>query len=356
MTVPAAPKDRQTPKERMKAYAAGQPYDRAPCVPFLCQHVAQLFGSSNRAFNTSPKVLADVLEAAFRKFRPDSISVEADLQSIPEALGSALFFPEFGPARIDAPALTDYAQLDDLEPADPAASGRLPMFFEALEDLSARIGQEVAVDMGVGGPFTAAAMLVGVDKFMRDTVNDPENVRRVLQLTAESICRFVERAVGLGADVCLAEPMASTLLVSPKTFRTFVKPCLRQIVDRAVKACGRSVSLHICGKTKKNWLDLAETGIAAFSLDNMESLAEARETIGGQVTLMGNVPPVEILKDGRPEDVLASVKACLEAASGNPMGFVLASGCEVALGTPEENILAMMDGARLYGQNPDFVS
>ncbi|MDR1545939.1 MAG: uroporphyrinogen decarboxylase family protein [Deltaproteobacteria bacterium] len=354
MTARAAPPDRQTPKERLAAFAAGRPYDRTPCKPFLGQNAAQLFGSSNRAYNTSPKAAADVLEAVFRKFRPDSVTLNAGLQSIPEALGTVLHFPEFGPPRIDEPGLTDYARLDDLEPADPSLSGRLPLFLEAFEDLRSRIGEEVNVDLGLGGPFTAAALLVGLDKFMRDTVHDPENVHRVLKLTAESIGRFIDRAGSLGVSVGLAEPIASNLVVSPKTFRIFAKPYIRQAVERSIKACGRSLGLHICGKTKKIWADVAETGIAGFSLDNLENLAEAREAIGDQVTLLGNVPPVEVLKEGRPEDVLASVKACLEAAAGSPKGFMLASGCEVALGTPAENILAMMDGARLYGQNPDF--
>ena len=346
----SVPKDRMTPKERMAAFAAGLPYDRTPCAPFLGQNASKLFGSSNRAFNTSPKAMADVLERIFRTFRPDAVTVNAGLQSVPEALGTRLRFAEFGPPVIDEPGLSDYSEIDRLEELDVVREARMPDFFEAFEDLRERIGDEVVVGMSLGGPFTAAALLVGMDRFMRDTANDPESVDRVLDLATGAVKRFIDRAAEIGAPVSLAEPMASCTVIGPRTFRSFAKPRLAEIARHLGEVHGRGLGLHVCGKTRKIWADLAEVPLASFSLDNIESLAEARLAVGGAMTLVGNVAPIEVLKDGSPEDVLASSRACLEAAGGSPKGFILASGCEVLVDTPAGNILAMMDAARLYGQ------
>jgi len=53
-----------------------------------------------------------------------------------------------------------------------------------------------------------------------------------------------------------------------------------------------------------------------------------------------------------PEAVDAEVKEILAKAGKNPCGFVLASGCEVPIETSPENIFAMMNAARKYGQHP----
>jgi uroporphyrinogen decarboxylase len=345
----AVPRDTLTPKERLSALAEGRPLDRTPAKPFLGQNAAKLFGSTNRAFNTDPEVTANVLEAVFRRFRPDGITVNAGLQCVAEALGSKFRFPEYGPPVIEEPGLPDYEDVERLEEIDVPKAARLPNFLTAWEDLDSRIGQEVGVDIGLGGPFTAAILLVGLDKLLRDTVHHPESVHRVMRLTTKAIKSLIDRAADLGSPVGLAEPMASSAVVGPRTFKEFAKPYLAEIADYTRQRRGRGLGVHICGKTRKIWPDLAELGLASFSLDNIESLKEAVGVLGDALTLVGNVPPIEVLKDGRPEDVLASAKACLEAAAGSPKGFILASGCEVLVDTPPENIQAMMDAARLHG-------
>ncbi|MDR2456077.1 MAG: methylcobamide--CoM methyltransferase, partial [Deltaproteobacteria bacterium] len=96
MPIKDAPKDALTPKERMAAFAAGKGLDRLPCKPFLGQNASKLFGYTNKAYNTNPEAAAAVLEAVFRRFRPDSVTVNAGLQCVAEALGAKFRFPEYG--------------------------------------------------------------------------------------------------------------------------------------------------------------------------------------------------------------------------------------------------------------------
>ena len=66
--------------------------------------------------------------------------------------------------------------------------------------------------------------------------------------------------------------------------------------------------------------------------------------------ISGNVPPVSVLKNGTIDDVIASVIDCLKKGSDNPMGFSLAIGCQVPIGTPRENLEAYIYAARRYGR------
>jgi uroporphyrinogen decarboxylase len=269
---------------------------------------------------------------------------------VAEALGAKFRFPEYGPPVIEAPGLSDYGQIEGLEGLSVPSLGRLPNFFSAWEDTRRRIGSEVTVDLGLGGPFTTAIYLAGLDKILRGMVQKPDSVRRVLRLTTEAVKSVLITAHSLGAGASLAEPMASCAVISPSAFRSFVKEPLRELSELSKELYGRGLGLHICGKTRKIWPDLAEIGLSGFSLDNIESLSEAKASMGSVMTLIGNVPPIEVLKDGTPEETAKSAKACLDAAKDSPKGFILASGCEILVDTPPENIDAMMDAARLYGR------
>ncbi|MDR2456499.1 MAG: uroporphyrinogen decarboxylase family protein, partial [Deltaproteobacteria bacterium] len=288
--------------------------------------------------------------AVFRRFRPDSVTVNAGLQCVAEALGAKFRFPEYGPPVIEAPGLSSYDDADELDGLSASSLGRLPNFFSAWEDVSGRIGSEVVVDFSLGGPFTTAVYLVGLDKILRGIVRQPDSVRKVLRLTTDAVKSVFLKAHSLGAAAGLAEPMASCAVISPSAFRSFAKEPLEEISALAKELYGRGLGLHICGKSRKIWPDLAEIGLSGFSLDNIESLSEAKASIGSKLTLIGNVPPIEVLKDGTPEETAASAKACLDAAKDSPKGFILASGCEILVDTPPENIDAMMDAARLYGR------
>jgi len=47
-----------------------------------------------------------------------------------------------------------------------------------------------------------------------------------------------------------------------------------------IRGRGKSVTLHICGKTRPVWALMADTGADCLSIDNEASLTEARPQLG----------------------------------------------------------------------------
>jgi uroporphyrinogen decarboxylase len=343
------PNDKASPKERMAAFAKGETLDRIPCVPLLGQNCAPLYGYSVRQFNTSADVMADVARKVFQEFRPDSISIGTGLQGMPEALGAALDFPEMSAPKMAAPGFTEYAELDDMEPADPYKSGRLPIFLEALEKLKKAVGDEVPVGTGFGGPLTAALLFSGTDRALRDIRRKPEAMHKVLELVTASLMRFIDAAVDIGLGLSVSEPLCSSTVIRPQFFEIFAQPYLKRLVDYTREKHQKTLGIHICGRSKAIWPQVADTGLTSFSIDNIEDVGEARETIGHRMTVMGNVSPVSTLFDGSVEDVYREAKMCIEKGKGSLKGYILSSGCEIPVATPRENIMALMDAARMYG-------
>lgn len=77
----------------------------------------------------------------------------------------------------------------------------------------------------------------------------------------------------------------------------------------------------------------------------------AKEKYGERVALAGNVGVSKSgtpMLDGSPNDVMEEARKCLEI--GMPgSGFLLSAGCEVHHNVPEENILALIEAAKMYG-------
>ncbi|SPF36158.1 Uroporphyrinogen decarboxylase [Candidatus Desulfosporosinus infrequens] len=344
--------DQMTPKERMTAFVAGKEIDRIPCMPLIGDHACRLIGVSVARYSHSAKLMAEGQIAVFRLYRPDGAGVGPGLFGIAEAMGTKLEFPENGTPYVDEPVLKDWSDFSTLAPVDPYQDGRLPLFLETLQMINEQIGDQVGVGSSVGGPFTAAASLRGTENFLKDLLRNPEMAHALLQLVTESALRYIDAVCDLGFKPSISEPTASGTLISAKQFQEFAKPYLKMYADRIIERCGSGPMLHICGNTNRIWPDMVDIGATVLSLDNIVDLAEAKEAVGHRACLAGNVKPVDTLMKGNREQIYAEAKECLRKTYDSPKGYILSSGCALALDTPRENVIALMDAARIYGSYP----
>lgn len=97
---------------------------------------------------------------------------------------------------------------------------------------------------------------------------------------------------------------------------------------------------------------MVQTGASVISLDNVVDMEVAKERIGDKVVIMGNVKPVDSMKMGSKQDIYEDVKDCLNKCYDSPKGYILATGCQIPIGTPKENIYHFMEVGRQYGKYP----
>ena len=110
-------------------------------------------------------------------------------------------------------------------------------------------------------------------------------------------------------------------------------------------AMGARVRLHICGNTRELLDGIGQLGCEIVDLDHMVPLADAREKMGPDQVLLGNIDPVAVLRNGTVESVRAAIEECHRQAGPR---YVVGAGCEVPRGTPPENVRAMRDYARSH--------
>ena len=153
-----------------------------------------------------------------------------------------------------------------------------------------------------------------------------------------------------GIKPSIAEPIIARNLLSPRMFKKYAVPFMTQTVERLTKIYGSKPGMHICGTTHDRWQEIVDFGISAFSVDNVESMTDLKNLFGDRIGIIGNVDPVDLLRNGTPEDMKNEVIRCLSEAADNPCGFVLSPGCTTPVGTPKENLVALMNAAATYGK------
>jgi uroporphyrinogen decarboxylase len=324
--------------------------DRIPAAPLLLNHPARVLGVPIKKTNTDGQMLGKAHVAAYRKYGQDFITILTCTANVSEAMGAKLSFPDDDVAMLDEPGMKTLEQVDDLRPADPYKDGRLPLYLEATELAVREVGDEVFVITLPAGPFTVASQLRGVDHFMLEVKREPERIHKLLDVCTQSIINFIDAIVKAGGVPCLAEPCASGSLISRKTFEDFDSIYLKRIVEH-VHSYGLPALMHICGKAKPVMEPWLNTGPDLVSVDWPTDIGWFAENYGDRCAVLGNVVPSETIYLGTPEKVQEEARVCIEKGSKVKKGYILGSGCEVPVNSPFENVQALVDAARIYGQN-----
>lgn len=349
-------KDSMTPMERALAIAKGSDVDRLPCNPNVANGVARVYGCKISQFNNDPKVIAEAQIATYKRFGQDGVRVFTDLFPWAEAMGAKVHFPEDETADLAESAISDISQISMIKAADPLKDGRLPVHIESMKYLLEGLGKEVPCSAGIVGPFTNAFFLLGMEKTLMMVHKNPEIVHKLCQISLETLKAYADIVLSLGLNPTISEPMSSCTVVSPKVFREFSLPYLKELVE-FIQNRGKNAVLHVCGQTSKIWNDFADLGIAGMSIDNVASIIDCKNTIGNKTKILGNVDPGRIMYSGTPLEVRLKTLECIRDGYDSPKGYVVMSGCSLPVDTPFENIDSMMDTVREVGYpvEPDKV-
>lgn len=339
-----------TPKERLTRYARGEEVDRIPTTLSAGETIPALYGISIHDYYFSADLMVEVESRLAEDFGADNMGMGLGLRTVAEALGTKMHYSDDNLAYIEDPVIKDYRQIDQMEIINIERDGRLPIMIEAFSRLIEKYGDERIISTGLAGPLTTACALVGNERFLHDCIKYPDQIQRLMEYSTACVIACAKGLHDkLGISCSISEPLASGSVISKRQFKKWTAPYLTQTVS-ALNAFQKSTSVHICGRTNDRWQEILDCGVGGFWADNCESLRELKDFAGDKIAISGNVAPVDALLNGNPEDVKNAVIKCLSDASDSPKGFTLCPGCTTPIGTPRENIIAMMNAACTFGR------
>jgi len=330
-------------RERILAMLENRPVDHLPLMPITMMFAADQIGAKYGEYAADHRVLVEAQVETAKKFDFDYVSAISDPAREAADCGASIQLYEDQPPAIreDRALLADKSSLDGLKVPDPLGGGRMHDRIRALELLRERLGGEKLVEGWVEGPCAEGADLRGINTLMLDFFDDPEFVRRLFEFVLEMELRFAGAQIEAGADL-IGIGDAAASLVGPRIYEKFVWPFEKRMVEGIQERGGR-VRLHICGNTRAILEGMGRLGCEIVDLDYPSPVSEGREKMGPDQVLLGNIHPLEVLRNQSSQAVTSAIAAC-HAQAGKR--YIVGAGCEVPRDTPPENVLALRDYAR----------
>jgi MtaA/CmuA family methyltransferase len=329
--------------QRVLAMLEGRPVDRLPLMPITMMFAADQIGVPYGCYAQDHRVLVEAQLRTAERFEFDYVSCISDPAREAADCGAKIqWFDDQPPAIDEANALlADKRTLARLEVPDPLGGGRMHDRVQAAALLREQVGGQRLVEGWVEGPCAEAADLRGINTLMLDFFDDPAFIRDLFEFILDMEVRFARAQVEAGADL-IGVGDAAASLIGPQFYEEFVWPYEKRLVD-AIHALGAKVRLHICGNINRILKPIGQLGCDIVDLDYMVPVDRARQAMGPDQVLLGNLHPVAMLYQGTPETITMALAECCRQAGGR---YIIGAGCEVPRQTPPENVLALLDFAR----------
>jgi uroporphyrinogen decarboxylase len=257
------------------------------------------------------------------------------------------------------------SSISDLQ-AHPWPDPTHPKYTDGLAEAARRLRQsgDHAIVMGMSGRvFTLGQFMCGFEEWSVRLLQDPtfaaHLMDRGLDIQMEIIARQLE-AAGENVDVvCIVEDlgMQSGPLFSPRLYRKLIRPRHEKLFRFIRERTAAKLMLHSDGSIIEFLPDLIDAGVEALnpvqvSAGGMDAGHLKRE-FGAHLSFWGAIDTQYVLPRGSVQDVRDEVKRRIgELGAGG--GYVLTSVHNIQPEVSPENIRAMCEATREFGQYPLF--
>lgn len=270
------------------------------------------------------------------------------LGALREVMGGQVDFSVIGKsAVITKPAMKELAEIKNYSVNEVfsklIAHPYYVTMIRQLERLAENAGDENLIMSFCLGPLTMAATMCGVQELMMALYEDADIVIEVLLFISEISIRMIAYQLQHGANaIYISDPVSSVNMISENFFAEYSLPNLKKITAELQRE-SVPIVLHICGNATSRLEPLKDAGIDVFSVDAVD-MKSALMVARGHYALLGNLSPVDVLKNKTAAEVYG-LASSLAKTAGHNGGFILAPGCDLAPETPLENIRAMANAA-----------
>ena len=243
------------------------------------------------------------------------------------------------------PVLKTPDEMAALAKPDVRTDGLLPFVLKRLEHARPAIEAEGhAIRFAVArGPLNIASFLAGSTELLMAVKTNPQELHAMLGVITDFLCDWLRaqaEAFPTIQGIFLLDDLVGFL--GADDCRTFAAPYLKKAFhafNSKIRFFHNDAHGLVCAPM------LEEIGVNLFNFSFQHSLGLMRERAGPNVTLLGNLPPRDVLAAGTPEDVRKGVRAMLGGLP-DKRRLIVSCGGGIPPGVSTENIEAFVKAVR----------
>ncbi len=263
----------------------------------------------------------------------------------PSAFGSKCRWSQDAPPFAEK-IITDIQQVHTLSKPNPKTDGLLPFVLNRLKRYQSQIeteGHDIKFAVS-RGPLNIATFLSDTTEFLVAFRTNPDRAHKLLETVTDFIIDWLKvqaRTFPSIDGILILDDIVGFL--GETDFKQFVLPFLTRIfqsLDVAVKFFHNDAGGLVCAPY------LSQMGVNLFNFSSEHTLAEMKKLTANSVTLLGNIPTLDVLAAGTPEQVKNSVKAALDSVEDKSR-IIMSCGGGMPPDVTTENIDAFLSAINM---------
>jgi len=194
--------------------------------------------------------------------------------------------------------------------------------------------------------FERAWALRGMENLMIDFIKNPQFVKELFDIITDFSIKIIKNLKNFKVDALRFGDdwgCQKGLLISPETWREFIKPCIRRMYDQA-HLQGYNIIIHSCGDITAILDDIVELGVDVFNPFQPEvmNIKNVIMKYSNRLAFYGGLSIQRTLPFGTVEEVKKDVDDLIHLAR-NHGGLIISPSHDLPPSISIYNVLAIID-------------
>jgi len=282
----------------------------------------------------------------------------AALETFPEVMFLPGFWSEYGmctePSAFGAKSIfwknefpfatkviTNPEDIDGLTAPNPETDGLLPFMLNRLVKTQPAIeaaGHKIRFSVS-RGPLNIASFLMGTTELMMAILMEPDRIHRLMRIITDFLKQWheLQRQAFPSIDgIMMLDDIVG--FVSEEDFLTFGFPYIKEIYDAAPSKVKFFHNDADFVASVKHYPDM---GVNLFNPGIQMDVNGIKEATDNRLTVLGSIPPRDVLAAGTPEQVKQATSTLLDELNDKSR-FILSCAGGMPPGVTTENIRALI--------------
>jgi uroporphyrinogen decarboxylase len=233
--------------------------------------------------------------------------------------------------------ISDISDIQNIKKPDPRTDGLLPFVSQRLLEYRPQIqkmGHEIRFAIA-RGPLNIASFLMGTTEFMMATIMNPGEIHQLLRVITDFTIDWLQYQKELFPEIdgiFILDDIVG--FVGDAECNAFVVPYLSEIFH-SFESSLRFFHNDAAGLVSSPYLE--SIGVNLFNFSHEHTIHDIHELAGPNITLLGNLPPRDVLASGNPAAVEAGVREMVQSA-GEVKNVIWSCGGGMPPNVSPENI------------------